>query len=298
MPTMHPQRLRPGFSALIAVALLGAPTARADPPPQRRLVFDERYRPFQWSDGIQTGVTLGAYAYLEFGIDYPAEAHWQKPILFDAAVRDGLRAESLEGRRTAAVISDVTWYVPMFLPWVESIGLPLFTDHFNTSVAFQLTALNAQAVSVVALVTRAGHKFIARARPDTEPCLQDPNYDDTCFGGSFASFPSGHTSAALVGAGLSCAHHAYLPLLDGGTADSVVCVAATTLGVTNGIARIYADRHYATDVITGAVLGWGVGYAMPVLLHYEWWAATPQRAWTVAPWVTSSTAGAAVLGLW
>jgi membrane-associated phospholipid phosphatase len=192
----------------------------------------------------------------------------------------------------------VTWYVPMVLPWVESLVYPLLTDRWNYRVAFQLTALNAQAVSVVALLTRAGHKVVRRARPDVEPCLQDPAYNEQCFGGPYASFPSGHVSAALVGAGLSCAHHAYLPLLGGGLPDASVCVAATALGVVNGVARMSADRHYATDVIAGAALGWGVGFAMPVLLHYQWWAAAPERAVAVSPWATSSTLGVQALGLW
>jgi membrane-associated phospholipid phosphatase len=295
---MRTPRFRRGLSLVIVAIVCGAPaTVRAEPAPHR-LELDERYRAFQWPDAVQTGVTLGGYAYLELGVEHPTEGHWHEPILFDAAVRDALVARSLGGRRAADLVSDVTWYVPMFLPWAEGLGLPLFTDRWNYDVAFQLTALNAQAVSVVALLTRAGHKLVARARPDVEPCLKDPDYNDRCFGGSFAGFPSGHVSAALVGAGLSCAHHRYLPLLGGGAADTAVCVTATALGVTNGIARIVADRHYVSDVIAGAALGWGVGYAMPVLLHYEWWAAAPRRAWIVSPWVTSSTTGLAALGRW
>jgi membrane-associated phospholipid phosphatase len=169
--------------------------------PQRRLVFDAKYHPFQWPDAVQSGVTLGADAYLEFGLDSPTGAHWQKPILFDAAVRDALVATSPGGRRRAAVVSDITWYAPMLLPWVEGLTLPLIGDRWNYQVAFQLTALNAQAISGVALFTRAGHKLVARARPDLEECKKDPRYNDNCFRGSFAGFPSGHVSAGLVGAG-------------------------------------------------------------------------------------------------
>lgn len=287
-----------GFRLLSAIALLGLPSlARAEPQPHR-LVFDQRYRPFQWPDAAQTGVTLGLYAYVELGMAHPSQGRWQSPILFDEGVRDALLAPSRAGRHTAAVVSDVTWYVPMLLPWLEGIGLPLFTDHWNHEVAFQLTALNAQAVSVVALLTRAGHKIVARARPDLEPCSKDPSYNDKCFGGPYAGFPSGHVSAALVGAGLSCAHHSYLPLLGGGAGDAAVCITATAMGVTSGVARIAADRHYVSDVIAGAVLGWGVGFAMPALLHYEWRAGAPRRAWTVTPWVSSNGLGLGTLGLW
>lgn len=283
---------------MAALTLLGmSAPARAEEPP-RRLVFDQRYRPFQWTDAAQTGATLGLYAYVEFGVPHPSSGHWQSPILFDAAARDAFLAQSRDGRLTAAMVSDVTWYVPMLLPWLEGIGVPLFTDRWNYRVAFQLTALNAQAVSVVALLTRAGHKFVARARPDLEPCQQDPTYSTKCFGGTYAGFPSGHVSAALVGAGLSCAHHSYLPLLGGGGAEAAVCVTATVLGVTSGVARIAADRHYMSDVIAGAVLGWGAGFAMPALLHYEWRAAAPAQAWTVNPWVSSTGLGLGALGLW
>jgi membrane-associated phospholipid phosphatase len=294
---MHRQFLKHGLGLMIPIALAGVPAAAQAEKLPRRIVFEQRYRPFQWPDAAQTGVTLGGYAYLEFGVGYPAEGRWHGPILFDAAVRNALVAQSRSGRRTAALVSDVTWYVPMGLPWVEALALPLFTDHWNYDVAFQLTALNTQAISVVALLTRAGHKLVARGRPDVGPCTKDSTYDDTCFGGSYASFPSGHVSAALVGAGLSCAHHTYLRLIDGGAADTVVCVTATALGVLNGIARISADRHYMTDVIAGAVLGWGAGYFMPVLLHYQWGAAS-RHAWAVSPWATSSTVGVAALGRW
>jgi len=277
-----------------APASAGAPTET----PHKRIVFDRRFRPFQWPDAVQTRVTLGAYAYFEFGLDYPAEARWQGPILLDESLRDALVAHSEQGRRNAAIISDITWYIPMFLPWVEGIALPLFTDDWNWYAAWQLTALNTQAVSVVALLTRAGHKLVARERPDVGPCTKDPNYNDTCFGGSFASFPSGHSSAAMVGAGVSCAHHAYLPLLGGGTADLAVCVAASSFGVVNGVARLAADRHYWSDVVVGLALGWGVGFGMPVLLHYQWHAAAPKSAWTIAPWADSNGLGLQALGMW
>jgi len=285
------------FIALAGVANASPAAAQTDEPP-RRLVFDQRFRPFQWPDAVQTGLTLGAYAYVEFGLDYPSEARWQGPILLDAAARDAFLAHSRQRRDTAATVSDITWYIPMFLPWVEGLALPLFTDDWNWYAAWQLTALNAQAVSVVALLTRVGHKFVARERPDVQPCMSDPNYNGTCFGGSFASFPSGHSSAAMVGAGLSCAHHAYMPLLDGGPAELAVCIGASAMGVTNGIARMAADRHYLSDVIVGLVLGWGTGFGMPALLHYEWGGAAPKSAWTIAPWADSEALGLRALGIW
>lgn len=68
-------------------------------------------------------------------------------------------------------------------------------------------------------------------------------------------------------------HHLYLPLYGNEPIDVTVCVAATALGVTNGFARVAADRHYMSDVLAGAALGWGASFAMPVLLHYRWFRA-------------------------
>jgi membrane-associated phospholipid phosphatase len=283
--------------AFVTFLCTRAAGAQADTPP-RRIVFDSRFRPFQWPDAVQTGVTLSVYAYLEFGVDYPEKARWEDPILFDALVREALRVRSQQGRRSAALVSDISWYVPMVLPFAEGVALPLFTDDWNWYAAWQLTTLNTQAVSVVALLTRAGHRLVARQRPDVEPCEEDPTYNDTCFGGSYASFPSGHSSAAIAGAGLSCAHHSYLRLLDGGVADLAVCLAATAFGVTNGFARLAADRHYASDVLVGLALGWGVGFGMPALLHYDWHASAPRSAWTLAPWADSDTVGLRALGIW
>lgn len=247
---------------------------------------------------MQTVLTLGAFAYVEFAVPYPDHAHWQGPILFDAASRNALVASSQQGRRRAALFSDITWYAPMTLPWIEALALPLFGDHWNFEVAWELTLMNAQATSVVALLTRVGHKFVARARPDTEPCKRDASYDDTCFGGTFAGFPSGHVSAGMLGAGLLCAHHLSLSLLGDAPVDVAVCVTGTAMGLANGVGRIAADRHYLTDVIAGAILGFGAGFGMPVLLHYRWFGSAPKRSWALLPWITGESFGAGAAGLW
>ena len=36
-----------------------------------------------------------------------------------------------------------------------------------------------------------------------------------------------------------------------------------------GVTRVVADRHYASDVVVGAGIGFGVGYGLPWLLHYR-----------------------------
>ena len=47
----------------------------------------------------------------------------------------------------------------------------------------------------------------------------------------------------------------------------LVWATGLTLGATTGYLRMAADRHYFTDVVTGAVVGSAVGFAVPYLLH-------------------------------
>ena len=290
--------------ALLACAALWnvASPAAAQTNEKHRLRWRSDWRPFEWVDVVQTTATAGVYVYVQFFYEPADEPKWRGPILFDGAVRDALVAESRDGRNRAADVSDVFWYVPMVLPFAESVIVPLGFDDWNWDIAWELTAMNLQAASVNALLTRVGHRIVLRERPDTEPCNADPDYDKTCFGGPNASFPSGHGAAALMGAGLSCAHHSNLPLYGGGFADAAVCAVALAMGMTSNIARLYADRHYATDAIAGAVIGLGSGFGMPVLLHYHGVGSfdEPNNAlavrWTFLPLASDDTLGLGMYG--
>jgi membrane-associated phospholipid phosphatase len=77
------------------------------------------------------------------------------------------------------------------------------------------------------------------------------------------SFFSGHTSLAFAlatsaGTIASMRHYRLAPWM---------WIAGLTLAATSGYLRIAADRHYATDVITGMVAGSAVGVAVPYLGH-------------------------------
>lgn len=269
---------------------------------EHRLQWKPEWRPFEWVDAVQTVVTAGAYVYVQFGIEPQDEPRWTGPILFDAGARDALVADSRQGRNRAADISDVFWIAPMVYPFVDSVIVPLAFDDWNWDIAWELTAMNLQAASVDALLTRFGHHVILRERPDTEPCNEDPEYDQTCFGGPNASFPGGHSSAALLGAGLVCAHHSQLPLYGGGFPDAAICALTLAMGTTSTVARMVADRHYLSDSIAGAVIGLGTGFGMPVLLHYHGVGSFSEGTdasrlrWTLTPVASDDALGMGVYG--
>lgn len=276
------------LSLLIAVASPGIADAQSTARAEVRRYPWKYHR----SDVLDYGVTAAAaagFVYVHFGVDSPAEAKWTSTSAMDDRFRDWLKADTYEGRRRADVISDVLWYAPMALPWLD-LTFPLLGDDWNADTAWQMTLINMQAFSVSAFISRAGHRYAGRARPDVAECAKDPEYNgDHCFAGSYASFPSGHTSTAAVGAGLVCAHHMRLGLLGSDLADGLVCGTAASMALGAGIARIAAERHYVSDVVAGAVIGFGSGLALPMLRHYR--QEDPEQSavrWSVVPTTTGS----------
>lgn len=69
-----------------------------------------------------------------------------------------------------------------------------------------------------------------------------------------ASFFSGHTSTAFVGAGAICAQ-----------ASKAGCIAALTIAGAVGYLRIAADKHWGSDVLVGAGVGYAMGKFVPTI---------------------------------
>jgi membrane-associated phospholipid phosphatase len=237
----------------------------ADPP--RRLRW--RWSRFNVADYVFTGAIALTYLYLEFAVETPSEPNWRGGVLVDDDVRDAMVAETRASRERAGVISDFLTLAPQALAIVDASLVPLATDDWNWDVMWQMTAINLQVIAVTGLLSRGGHRLVARERPDVAPCQDDAGYHGLCFGGPNASFPSGHTSAAFAGAALVCSHHMKLPLYGGGAAETAVCVGSLTMAAGSGVLRLTADRHYLSDVVVGAGIGAAAGFGLPLLLHYR-----------------------------
>jgi membrane-associated phospholipid phosphatase len=260
----HPSNARATGSAA------ARPGTTADP--QHRLVWT--YPRFNVWDYVGSAAVTLVGLYLEFGIegDFP-DGSWDNGVLFDDTLRNALVAPTRRGRDHAAALSDYFWYGPQYYPLlIDGLFVPLATDRWNFDVAAQMSLINWQAMSLAATLTRLSHRTVGRARPSLQECAEDPDYNVDCEPGAeerTASFVSGHTSMAMTGAGLVCAHHQALPLYGNEVADTAACAVAVAAASTNGILRIMADQHWPTDVITGILIGLGAGYGLPRLLHYR-----------------------------
>jgi membrane-associated phospholipid phosphatase len=239
-----------------------------DSPPRKRhrLEWDPRWHRFRVVEYVATAATgIAALGVFEFvsPSDHPK---WVGPILFDEPIRNALRLRTRAGLQDAATISG---YAAMFTP-IQSLfdSLVLPTAAGNLDLAWQLGLMDTEAYSLSGLVTASLYDTTGRARPDYADCKAGTSVNPLCNAGPYASFPSGHTTVAMTGAGLMCAHHGELPLYGGGAADIAACVEGLTVATGVGVLRMMADRHYASDVLTGGAIGFFSGYALPRLLHY------------------------------
>ena len=98
--------------------------------------------------------------------------------------------------------------------------------------------------------------FLPRA-PDVVRALTDSPSDDNL------SFFSGHTTLAFAVATSAGTVNS----LRGYRLAPVVWGAGLTMAVTVAYLRIAADKHYLSDVMTGAVVGSVVGIGVPLLFH-------------------------------
>jgi membrane-associated phospholipid phosphatase len=278
------------------------------PPPQEppaatgpRLVWNPKWPRFRAIGYALTGASIAGALAVTFLIKYPSDPRWIGGVLFDNAIRNAFRARSPGLRDGIRVASDITLFTTVVqTALVDGFLLPAADASWD--IAWQLSLMNAQALSLNILIATLLFKAAARARPSYRDCQADPHFDPLCDTGSFASFPSSHTSTAFTAAGLTCIHHANLPLYGGQPWDSVACAGAITLATATGLFRIIGDRHYTSDVLVGAAIGFSLGYVYPWLFHYRFGdeaadSSSSELRWGLLPGTQGAPFGMSALGI-
>jgi len=280
-----------------------AQTEPAAPSPQQ-LVWNPQWPRFRAIGYGLTALSITGALAATFLVPYPDEPRWTGGILFDNATRDALRARDPGVRDGIRLASDITLIGSLVhVALIDSVIIPL--ARHSPDVAWQLSLMNAQAMSLNILIATLLFKTAARARPTYAQCLADPHFDPLCDTSKFAGFPSSHTSTAFTAAGLTCVHHQYLPLYGAATWDATACIGSLAFATATGVFRLIGDRHYASDVLVGALIGFALGYVYPWLLHYRF--GTPDAApragaaanslqWGVVPGASSAPYGLSMAG--
>jgi membrane-associated phospholipid phosphatase len=259
----------PALAILSALAVARPATAQtnpASPPllaatePEESSLWRKEWPEFRATEGIATiAAGLGTLAIVLIGpIEQP---HWQGPILFDTAVRDTIRVNDPEARKTYRAVGDWTYRFSPLLPLIDVVVVSAI-GHRDKKLTRNLGGMLAEAYSYSGLMSFVSTELSARQRPYSD-CSAGRECDTQ-------SFYSGHSTIAATGAGLMCANHTRIALYGHPVLDIGACVLASANAMVTAVTRLNADRHYATDVIAGTGLGFAFGYAVPVLLHYSY----------------------------
>lgn len=256
----------------VALVLTVAPAraqtspAPAEAPPAPSL-WRDGWPSFSWVEGAAT-VTAGAATGMLALQAPPDQPRWQGGIFFDDVVRSGIRLESTRGRQSLRRVGDMPYYLAPLLPLVVDPLVVAWLLRSDRKLAYNLAFMGLEAFSYAGLLSFVSTRISLRERPDTTECRrQHPDFVG-CDADTEA-FWSGHTSIVAASAGLVCAHHQHMPLWGSPLADASACVLATAGALVTASSRLMADRHYASDVVVGMGVGFSIGYAVPVLLHYS-----------------------------
>jgi membrane-associated phospholipid phosphatase len=177
---------------------------------------------------------------------------------FDASVRHALRWSN---RKAADTLSSVFSFG--LAPAAGVAVGAMIAGHDHRIGELPLDMLVVAESAAIALDLNETTKFaVARERPDVhartpqERAAQRSTSDNL-------SFFSGHATLAFAlstsaGTIASMRHYRMAPAM---------WITGMLLASTGAYLRIAADRHYATDVITGVLVGSGVGFAVPYFAH-------------------------------
>jgi membrane-associated phospholipid phosphatase len=274
-----------------------SPTAAIpEPPPSGpKLRWDESWPRFRPVEYVVTGV-VGTGAIAEYiWLKGQGQPHWVGGVLFDDAVRNTLRLRSPAALAVVWTAADVVGVSAAVLAvGVDSFLVPLFRG--SPDVALQLTMMGLESYALSSILSITLYDTVGRTRPSYADCHANGLFSADCNVAPNDSFPSGHTNEAFTAAGLSCANHTRLPIYGSKLLDTLACVRDVTLATSDGVLRIMGDRHYATDVLAGAAIGFGFGFGVPTLLHYRSSGYQALDGMSVSPMLGGGNVGVVAAG--
>jgi membrane-associated phospholipid phosphatase len=207
------------------------------------------------ADTVSTGIAPRFVSAFRYGITAPSRWNANTLVRFAGASAAIAGVSSIDGRGREAMLRNQSDAMDAVTSVIEPLGMEA---SFGVIAAFAVAGMgfhNAKATSVAAdaaassviaggIITPALKWAIGRPRPREG---KDP-FDFRPFSGE-ASFPSGHTTQAFAIASVIATEY-----------DAPwVRITAYSIATGVGISRMYHGAHYASDVVTGAIIGGTVG---------------------------------------
>lgn len=200
----------------------------------------------------------------------PDACRWCATDALDRAVRDGLRWDD---PATAASASNWTAFVATPVVTLGGIGVASLVDgegdQYLTDgvIILESAVLASDFTNLVKGAVGRERPFVHALAAEDKPRTASPQENNL-------SFFSGHSSFSMtlaVSAGT-------VSTLRGYRLAPAIWATGVGLSLTTGYLRIAADRHWATDVVTGWVVGAAIGFAVPYYLHRRTSTTTPSIA--------------------
>jgi len=265
----------------------GGPDIKAPPAPSGLPVLAWRPEWGRVGGSDYALIVTGASVAVAAAVLKPQPRHFYGGVLFDESVRDAVGLRSVQDRYTARDMSDVTLTLLLTSPFFVDALVTAWWYRGSADVAREMAIIDAETLAVVGAIQGVTNGLASRERPYGRECGTELRGDlSDCTGNvRYRSFFSGHAAFSFASAGLVCSHHLRLGLL-GGNADTWACVAAAFAAGATASLRVFGDMHYASDILTGALVGTAAGLGIPAL-HYAKrrpaGTATPGLEVTVVP---------------
>ncbi|MEJ7597255.1 MAG: phosphatase PAP2 family protein [Kofleriaceae bacterium] len=240
----------------LALAIALPRTAAADEP--------SSLKTFGWTDGaITLGAGLAAVAFTRIPVD--SERLWKREAFgrVDRSTRGQFSAK-------ASALSDLLLVTSLTAPMFSELGG--IDDDSGGHFLIYGEALAAT------LVLNAGTKYLVQ-RPRPYAYHEDSRvaaWAREQGKDSRLSFYSGHAALAFTGA--TTGGYLFATTSDNINARTAMWASGAMLASATAIMRVRAGKHYYSDVLTGAVLGVAVGYAVP-RLHDDGGIMLTGREW-------------------
>ena len=255
--------------------------ARAELTSTAALAWRDGDRRAGWGDVAFLGVT-GSVALAGLLFQPDRDEPWRARWGIDEGVRDTLRLSDSHDRRVARTASDVLAAVLVTYPAVVEAGVNTAWAKSSPDVALQMTLMQLEVLGLTAAVAGMSKLAFSRERPYGRLCGTELalNSEDCAGRDRYVSFFSAHAAFTFASASNTCVQHTQWDLW-GNTGAWVPCATSYGLAATTALLRVAADRHYVTDITTGALLGTAIGLLVP-WFHYGAGDKPSDRArWTL-----------------
>jgi len=250
---------KPFVWTLFGAFICASPSfARAEPPEGARRHYELENTSWQFL-AAETGGAAVSFLFVIAAGPPAMDCRWCATNGFDDAVRDALRASN---PRTAGYVSHGFSLAAVPLVALGGLLIPATGDGALPRWGTDVWIL-ANTFIVTTGISDGVKRAVGRQRPAFHYGVQGQTEAATHPDEANLSFFSVDTSEAFAVA--ACG--ATLAYLHDYEIAPWVLAGGAVLATTAGVLRISADMHWATDVITGAVVGTAVGVSVPLLLH-------------------------------